>query len=352
MRSQIGIRTLAGIALLGLLGSAGRAHALTAEVRDEAGFFTSETVAQANQIIKELKQRYRKDVLVETVHVPEGQRQEASSPDAHVKGRFFADWAARRAREEGVNGIYVLITREPGHVEVAVGNHTRAVFSDEQRHRLAQILLNRFKQKEYDAGLLEAVRYVRSALAAAPKAVGAAVLAGAEHPRLPYAPRGTGGGLGVWHWLGLSLAVLVGVWIVSAVFRAVAGAGAQPAYGGPGGPSGYGPAAYAPAGGGGGFFSSLLGGMFGAAAGSWLYDRFSGGQSPPVAAAAVPASAPEPEDTDYAAEGGDFDSQGASGSDAGAGDFDGLESPVGDMDTGGDFGGGDFGDDAGSGGDF
>jgi len=338
MRSQMGKRTLAGIALLGLLGSAGRAHALTAEVRDAAGFFTPTTVVQANQIIKEVKQRYRKDMLVETLHVPEGQRQEASSEGAHVKGRFFADWAARRAREEGVNGIYVLITREPGHVEVAVGNHTRAVFSDEQRHRLAQILLIHFKQKEYDAGLLEAVSYVRSALAAAPRAGGAAAPAGSEHPRLPYAPRGTGGAAsGVWHWLGLGLAVLLGVWIVSAVFRAVAGAGAQPAYGGPGGPGGYAPGAYGAAGGGGGFFPSLLGGMFGAAAGSWLYDRFSGGHTPPTAA---PASAPELEDTDYTAEGGDFDSQDTSGSDDGPGDFD------------GDFGGGDFGDDAGGGGGF
>src|SRR4051812_11251936 len=118
MRFMIGKRTLVYIALVGLLGFAGRAHALTAEVRDEAVFFKPETVTRANEVIKEIKQKYKKDLLVETVrHVPEGERQEATSSDPHVKDRFFVDWADRRARDEGVNGIYVLITREPGHVE-------------------------------------------------------------------------------------------------------------------------------------------------------------------------------------------------------------------------------------------
>ena len=159
MRFTIDTRMLAGIALLGLLGllgAAGRAYALTPEVRDEAGFFKPQTVTRANEVIKQIKQRYKKDLLVETVrHVPEDKKQEATSSDPKVKARFFADWAVRRARQEGVNGIYVLITREPGHVEVAVGNHTRAVFPDEDRHRLAQILLSHFEKKEYDDGLLE-----------------------------------------------------------------------------------------------------------------------------------------------------------------------------------------------------
>jgi len=348
MRSTIGKRTMAGIALLGLLASAGRAHALTAEVRDEAGFFKPETVTRANEVIKEVKQRYKKDLLVETVrHVPEAERHEATSTDPAVKARFFADWADRRARQEGVNGIYVLITREPGHVEVAVGNHTRAIFPDEDRRRRVQILLSHFKKKEYDEGLLEAVRSVRSALAAEPRAGGATAPAGSKHPGLPHEPRGADGGAGwgPWHWLGLGLAVLLGVWLLSAVIRALAGAGAQPppgGYTGPGEPAGYGPAGgpagYGPGGGGGGFWSGLLGSMFGAAAGSWLSDRFFHEQSPPAAAALAPAAAPAPADTDYSADGGDFDTSGTSGSHAGAGPLYGDDSGA---DDGDDFGGDD-----------
>src|SRR4029079_4921908 len=111
------------------------------------------------------------------------------SSDATVKGRFFANWAVERARMEGVNGIYVLITREPGHVEVAVGNQTHTVFPNEERHRLSQLLLTHFRNKEYDAGLLAAVKDVRSVLANAPTAgtsatpgTGAAATANHDRP--------------------------------------------------------------------------------------------------------------------------------------------------------------------------
>jgi uncharacterized membrane protein YgcG len=354
MRSTIGKRTLAAVALLGLLVSAGRAHALTPGVRDEADFFKPATVTRANEVIKEVKQKYKKDLLVETFrHVPEGERQEATSSDRDVKARFFADWAERRAREEGVNGIYVLITRDPGHVEVAVGNHTRTVFPDEDRRRLVQILLSHFKEKEYDEGLLEAVRYVRQALAAEPTTGRAAVPVGLDAPGLPHQPGGADGARwGLWPWLGIGLAVLLGIWLLSAVVRALAGAGAQPApaYGGSTGPGE--PAGYGPAGGGGGFFSGLLGGLFGAAAGSWLYDQFFRGQSPPAAAEPAPATAPGPEDTDYSAGGGDFDTADTSGGGDGGGDFNRDDSPGGATGAGGDFGGGGFGGDDSAGGDF
>jgi uncharacterized membrane protein YgcG len=333
MRLTIGKRTLAGVALLGLLSIVGPAQALTAEVRDQAGFFKPETVARANEVIKEIKQKYRKDLVVETFrHVPEGKEKEATSSDRKVKARFFADWAIRRARQEGVNGIYVLITREPGHVEVVVGNQTRKVFPDEERDRLAQILLTHFKKKEYDEGLLEAVRHVPSALAARQRTSGVAAPAGSAHAGLPHGQRGAGGGTGwgLWHWVGIGLAVLLGIWVLSAVIRALSG-GSQPAYGGAGGPGGS--AGYGSGGGGGSFFSGLLGGLFGAAAGSWLYDRFAGGSSP--AAAAPPASGPEPEDTDYTAGGDDFNGDDVQGDNSAAG---------GDFGGGDDFGGGGGGD--------
>ena len=49
------------------------------------------------EVIKEIQQRYKKDLLVETVHhVPEDKKQEATSSDPKVKAHFFADWAVRR----------------------------------------------------------------------------------------------------------------------------------------------------------------------------------------------------------------------------------------------------------------
>ena len=79
-------------------------------------------------------------------------------------------------------------------------------------------------------------------------------------------------------------------------------------------------------GGGGGFFSSLLGGIGGAMAGNWLYDRFFGGNSHSgdnwnSASADAP---PSDVGSDFASSGGDvFDnsSSASSDSDSGGGDF-------------------------------
>ena len=115
---------------------------------------------------------------------------------------------------------------------------------------------------------------------------------------------------------------LVLAWVVVAIFRAMS-RGGNPGGGVP-----------APGMGGGGFFSSLLGGMFGAAAGMWLYDQFSGHHSSAYAADADERgngdSGFSGQDTDYSGSGDSFGSDSSSG-DAGGGDF-----------GGGDGGGGDF----------
>ena len=94
------------------------------------------------------------------------------------------------------------------------------------------------------------------------------------------------------------------------------------------------------AGGGGGFFSSLIGGMFGAAAGMWMYNQFLGSDSHASTMsdnAGNGDSGISGQDTDYSSSGSDF------GGDSGSGDSGGF----GGGDSGG-FGGGD----SGGGGDF
>ena len=66
-------------------------------------------------------------------------------------------------------------------------------------------------------------------------------------------------------WLCIGVVVLLGIWLVFALVRAFTGGGGGGGGGGYGGGGG---------GGGGGFFPALMGGLFGAAAGMWLYDCF------------------------------------------------------------------------------
>ena len=357
----------AAVALL----AATPAVALTPQVKDEAKFFSAEAVQKADRLIREIKDRHGKDLLIETFPtVPDDRAEKVKHMDRSERGRFFEEWARERARQEGVNGVYVLICKEPGHVQVEVGNETRQrAFTVEDRDRLRDILVKAFKAKEYDQGLLDGVEYVRDTvqknLGERGRARAGVPAPGGEGPAFPGGPR-PGFALGPWV-LGLLCLGVVGLLVLLAVVgwlsrpRGGYGPGGYaPGGSAPGG--GYGPPApgYGYGGGGGGFFSSLVGGMFGAAAGNWVYDRFFRGGSPNDSGGAytsAPAS-PSPDtsdrpDTDYSGAGGDFDSGDSSDRDGG-GDFGGSALGSGDFYGGGDdAGGGDTGGgDTGGGDDF
>ena len=187
-------------------------------------------------------------------------------------------------------------------------------------------------------------------------------------------------------WIVYVIAVLIGVWILVAIVRAIFAPrpsqwyGQPPGYGQPmqGPPpvppqqsyGNYPPSGYPPPGYGGsrgGFLPGLFGGLFGAAAGNWMYDRFARGNNPnpnwgnqPMPPQQPPAYNPNPVDqgTYDASTGGDFGNANKSDTSqdmSAGGDFDGGGR---DDSTGGDYsqddGGGDFGggDDSGGGGDF
>jgi hypothetical protein len=352
----------AGVALL----AAAPAVAVTPRVKDEARFFSADTVQKADRVIREIKDGSGKDLLIETFPtVPDDHADKVKHMDRSERERFFEEWARERARREGVDGVYVLICKEPGHVQVEVGNETRRrAFPVENRDHLRDILVEAFKAREYDRGLLEAVEYVRDAMKDNLGECGRARAGGAGGPVTGGEGPRPGFALGPWV-LGLLCLGVVGLLVVIALVRWLSRAGSGYGPGGyaPGG--GYGPPApgYGYGGGGGGFFGSLFGSLFGSAAGNWMYDRFFRGGSPNYGsgggyAGAAPAPGPDvPDrpDTDYSGAGGDFDSDGSPEQDGGGGDFGGSELGSGDFYGGGDdAGGADFGGggDSGGGGDF
>lgn len=362
MRLNIGVSALAAV----LFASPVPAWALTPAVHDDAGFFSADAVTKADANIKDIKERHHKDLLIETFPTPPADKEEeAKGDDGKANPSFFAAWALQRARAQHVNGIYVLICKDPPYIEPAVGNQTHTLFTDYDRAHLGKILIDHFKkrdQKEYDDGLREAVLYVQSTLNQNDSTKEPNKEAEGPAPSQPSPDRwppsgggrkaGLGGlslGLGGCLCVGLVVVgvIAAGVMAVSALFRSF---GQRPGGYGPA-PGGYGPGGYGgQGGGGGGFMSSMLGSLFGGAAGSWAYDRFFGGHSSPTQGSwqapnvAPPPAPPAPDDTSYTAGGGgDF---GGGDSGEGGGDFGGGDAGGG----GGDFGGG--GGDAGGGGGF
>ncbi len=139
-----------------------------AGVRDEAKFFKPETVKEADRVIDAIRRDHAKDLLVETLPaIPDDKKAayEKAKDNKEERARFFAEWARERARAAKVNGVYVLITRQPGHVQAEVGNRTEEkAFTRKDRDRLVEILLAPFKHKDFDKGLLDGVAFVRKAM--------------------------------------------------------------------------------------------------------------------------------------------------------------------------------------------
>ena len=284
----------ATILVVGLLGVGPPLAAGSPRVGDEAKFFSPAAIEKANQKIRQIGRDYDKDVLIETVpRIPLDLQPKYRDLG---KRKFFVYWAMKRAEEAGIKGIYVLLCKTPGHLQIEVGRVTRQrAFRLEQRDQLVQKmlpLLDKADKQGNDAALLLALDTIESSLRASlgkPKAAagGAGQVGIVEapdrpgpvapapiHPIRPPEP----GGISLWGWILVALAVFAGLWLLSALLRVISGARA-------GGGSG------------GGVFGSLVAGMFG-----------------------------EPGDGDF------------SGDTGGGGDF---GHDAGDTDGGGDFGGGD-----------
>src|SRR5947209_20630280 len=84
--------------------------AAQAQVKDDAGFFSADAVSKANAAIKEIKSTYKKDMQVETFKaIPTNLAAKAKTEGA----KFFDAWAQNRAVTLKVDGVYVLICKEP-----------------------------------------------------------------------------------------------------------------------------------------------------------------------------------------------------------------------------------------------
>lgn len=285
-------------------------------VRDHGEYFSSRVINEATDIIREIKRRDHREVQIDTFR-------------EKPAGKDFSDWERELARARDLDGIQVLICRQPAHIGVAVGNETRKVFTPAHQQGFEKIMKTRFNERKFDEGLLEGVRYIQRALDAGTR--------GEAVPTGHGAHTGIGGGATNWGGLICMMLVLAGVvWLVIGMVRAFTGSGGYGA-GGPG-MGGYG--------GGGGFMSGLMGGLFGAMAGNWLYHNMFGsgsgyGSSTAYGDSGDAGGGQRPDDgQDYSTSGTDYNEGGDSGGDYG---------DSGGGDAGGDYGGGDFG---GGGGDF
>ncbi len=155
-----------GTRLVGLLAGwlilAGQLSAQTPPVKDDAGMFSAAAVGRASEAIKEIKVAFKKDIRVETFPTPAAK---FNNLTPEQKPKYFKDWAESRAKALAIEGIYVFICKDPGHLEVDVDVATlKKAFTAADRDALRDLLLANFKKNEYDNGLDGALALVRARL--------------------------------------------------------------------------------------------------------------------------------------------------------------------------------------------
>jgi hypothetical protein len=239
-------------------------------IHDDLKLFSPEAIAKAQHEIADLQHRARKDLYIETM---------ARLSDARVKRfralrsdrdrhEFFRQLGEEQARAAKVDGVYVLLCREPaGHAVIVWPASNERVFPRGEQEKLHRLLtsIKRF-DRNYDEVLLEAVGIVREAVMASLRAEAAPPLAESFHWTAA-----------LWAIAGLLLLWGAAEAIRSRIAARQGSAGAAPAG------SGIGP-----------------GVMFGATAGLWLYHWLVGDRSAvlpgrmPAAPVLPQPEAPEP----------------------------------------------------------
>jgi len=319
--------------------------ALHVYLNDASGFFSDKGIAQAKEA---MEKTLFSGGLVMTVDVLARPPQGREVPtDEKQRGKFFLDLARDLATADKARGIYILVCRSPGYVQVIADKATRERgFSLDDERKVRDILLEGFRAasklekespqqavEQRDKALLSAVQFVVEDLRnTSPPTSGSS-------PNRVAAPspadlRGDNTST-IAGWICIGLAGLLALWLIVGFIRALSGMGTAPAGGAPAG---------------GGFFSSLLGGLFGAMAGMWLYNHLfgggsllSGGEGGGIASTDAGSPGGVAGEGDFSGDtgaGGSFDA----GEDGGGGDWGGGDwggDGGGDFD-GGDFGGGDF----------
>lgn len=133
-------------------------------VRTEAGFFQSETVERANAILQSIKEDFGKDVVVETfASVPEHSLKDVKKMTSRRMARWFHDWAQERSDMLGVDGVFILLCKQPPFAAVVVSDDlAERGFSDTRRAAIArQLPTSGWASRSSDRKFLDALEQTR-----------------------------------------------------------------------------------------------------------------------------------------------------------------------------------------------
>jgi hypothetical protein len=154
-----------GLTILVVTMANGRLRAVAPQISDDGHFFSAEAIKRGNAQIHDLMKNFGRDLLIETfATAPKDQLDKLKAMAAEERRKYFHGWATDRAQSAVVNGIYIMVCKDPPHVQVEITPKASAVFDKATRDQLVQELLKNFQAKRFDEGLDAAVRIVKDRL--------------------------------------------------------------------------------------------------------------------------------------------------------------------------------------------
>ncbi len=135
-------------------------------IKDEAKMFSPEAVKKATEELLEIWNKFHHDVVVETYpSVPAKDADKVREMNREERNKYFQNWASERLRSGAINGALILICEQPRNLQVRFSERVRSTFNDEDAQKIYKLLAAKFRDKEFDAGLQEAIRYIRDKFA-------------------------------------------------------------------------------------------------------------------------------------------------------------------------------------------
>jgi uncharacterized membrane protein YgcG len=285
--------------------------ALSAGVEDNAALFSKKAVAAANERLANVRKTTGKEILVLTVN--------------NLGGKTIVEYTRNEGRIRQLNGIITVISKNPSKIEIMAGKKTAQVFRKEHRDALVAIFAKNLRKAPDDA-LNAAMQYITEIFTTA-----ASAPMHRDTRPLANPVRRESSSFGWLKWVIIIGVIFLIIRLISYFMSSRNNANANAGVPGmPGQTSGFG---------GGGFFSSMIGGIFGAVAGNWIYDKMFGDNHDH--SNYRQDSQNDSSDSDWRGDDkGDFDSGSGSGGDWGSNDSGGSSSDGGG--SSGDSGGGDW----------
>jgi hypothetical protein len=150
------------VVVLGILGPYTSAVGGVPGPKDAGGFFGSETLKTAAARVTELETQLNLPVLIETFPaIPAELRQNLDLLDVPVREKLFAEWAQDRLKRAGVDGVGLLLCKDPPRLQVALGEKARAkLFTPANRRTLVTMFSNAHREKRADEGLIALLRMI------------------------------------------------------------------------------------------------------------------------------------------------------------------------------------------------